>query len=47
MNDLGLCEEFVMPPLYPLNDEERNKILKHFRHNLEKENLLIKTGTNV
>ena len=47
MQELGLCNEFVMPPLYPLADEERNKILKHLRHTLEKENLLIKNGTNV
>jgi dihydrodipicolinate synthase/N-acetylneuraminate lyase len=47
MYELGLCEEFVMPPLYPLNDDEKNKILKHFRHNMEKEVSLTKTGTNV
>jgi len=47
MQEIGLCEEFVMPPLYPLNDEEKNKVLKHFRHNMEKENLLSKPGINV
>lgn len=47
MHQLGLCEEFIMPPLYPLVEEERNKILKQFCHILEKENLLIKNGTNV
>jgi len=46
MNELGLCEEHIMPPLYPLNNEERNKILKHFRHQIEKENLTVSIDTN-
>ena len=47
MNELDICNEYVMPPLYPLADEEKNKILKHFRHIMEKENLMLKTDTNV
>jgi 4-hydroxy-tetrahydrodipicolinate synthase len=47
MYELELCQEYVMPPLYPLADEEKHKILKNLRHAMEKENLMIKTDTNV
>jgi dihydrodipicolinate synthase/N-acetylneuraminate lyase len=47
MNDLELCEEHVMPPLYPMNDEEKAKVIKNLRHVIEKNNLLVKSDTNV
>lgn len=47
MKEAGLCEEYVMPPLYPLSAEEREKLLKNYRHILEKKSLLLKTNTNV
>ncbi|MGH7237451.1 MAG: dihydrodipicolinate synthase family protein, partial [Candidatus Saccharimonadales bacterium] len=42
MREKGLCEEYVMPPLYPLAGEEREKLLKNFRHIQDKKSLLIK-----
>ncbi|WP_461451537.1 dihydrodipicolinate synthase family protein [Mucilaginibacter sp.] len=47
MHELDLCDEYVMPPIYPLGDDERNKILKHFRHQVEKENLIMNSDANV
>jgi len=47
MNEVGLCDEYVAPPLYPLADEEREKLLKNYRHTLEKNNLRINVNTNV
>lgn len=47
MNEAGLCAEYVTPPLYPLGDEEREKLLKNYRHTLEKNNLRLNINTNV
>ncbi|HEY8784569.1 MAG TPA: dihydrodipicolinate synthase family protein [Mucilaginibacter sp.] len=42
MNELGLCDEYVMPPLYSLSIEEKNKLIKNFHRIITQENLLIK-----
>ncbi|MBS1520851.1 MAG: dihydrodipicolinate synthase family protein [Bacteroidetes bacterium] len=47
MNDAGLCAEYVAPPLYPMADGEREKLLKNYRHALAKNNLPINANTNV
>lgn len=47
MFELGLCEEHVMPPLYSLPDEEKNKLLKNFRNIIQQENLMSKNNANV
>ena len=47
MHDIGLCEEYVMPPIYPLSEEEKIKILKHFHHQMEKEILIMNSNANV
>lgn len=47
MYELGLCEEHVMPPLYSLSQEEKNILLKNFRHIIQQENLLQKNSANV
>jgi hypothetical protein len=47
MNDAGLCAEYVAPPLYPMADGEREKLLKNYHHTLEKNNLPINANTNV
>jgi dihydrodipicolinate synthase/N-acetylneuraminate lyase len=47
MHELDICQEYVMPPLHALPEEEKNKILKSFRQIIEQENLTIKTNTNV
>jgi len=46
MHELGLCEEYTMSPLYPLPDEERMKILKSLRHQIQKENLTLTVKAN-
>jgi 4-hydroxy-tetrahydrodipicolinate synthase len=46
MREAGLCEEYIMPPLYPLSEDERNKLLKNYRHILDKKSLLIKNNAN-
>lgn len=47
MQELGLCEEHVMPPLYSLNDEEKNKVIKNLWHVIDRDNLIVKSDTNV
>ncbi len=47
MYELGLCGEYVMPPLYSLPDEEKNKLLKNFRNIIMQENLMQKNNANV
>jgi dihydrodipicolinate synthase/N-acetylneuraminate lyase len=47
MHELDICQEYVMPPLHALSEEEKNKLLKSFRQIIEQENLMIKTDTNV
>jgi 4-hydroxy-tetrahydrodipicolinate synthase len=44
MQDIGLCEENVMPPLYALSREEKNKLIKNFRQVISEENLIIKVN---
>jgi len=45
MNELDLCSEYVMPPLYPLGDEEKSKAIKNLQHVIEKNNLFSPTQT--
>jgi 4-hydroxy-tetrahydrodipicolinate synthase len=47
MNEAGLCADHVAPPLYSLSGEEREKLVKNYRHTLEKNNLPINVKTNV
>lgn len=47
MHELEICEEYVMPPLYPMLDEEKQKVIKNFKHAIEKNNLLVKSDANV
>ncbi|MBS1503989.1 MAG: dihydrodipicolinate synthase family protein [Bacteroidetes bacterium] len=47
MNEAGLCDEHVAPPLHPLADDEREKLIKNYRHATEKNNLRINANTNV
>jgi dihydrodipicolinate synthase/N-acetylneuraminate lyase len=44
MQEIGLCEENVMPPLYPLSKEEKNKLIKNFRQLINEENLLLRVN---
>ena len=47
MQEVYLCEEHVMPPLRPLPAEERNNLIYNFNQVIDRENLSIKTNTNV
>ncbi len=47
MQELYLCNEYVMPPLHPLFDEVKNKLISDFHLLTDRENLMIKTDTNV
>ncbi len=47
MHELGICEEYVMPPLYPMHDEEKQKVIKNLKHVIEKNNLLVRSDANV
>jgi len=47
MQELYLCKEYVMPPLHPLSAAEKNSLLKNFHEIIDRENLMIKTDTNV
>jgi dihydrodipicolinate synthase/N-acetylneuraminate lyase len=47
MQELNLCNDYVLPPLHPLAAEEKNNLIKNFHQIIDMENLLIKTNTNV
>lgn len=47
MHELEICEEYMMPPLYPMPDEEKQKVVKNLKHIIEKNNLLVKSDANV
>ncbi|MGZ3755074.1 MAG: dihydrodipicolinate synthase family protein [Mucilaginibacter sp.] len=47
MQEAYLCDDYVMPPLQPLSAAEKNELIQNFRAVIERENLSIKTNTNV
>jgi dihydrodipicolinate synthase/N-acetylneuraminate lyase len=47
MQELYLCKEYVMPPLHPLSNEVKNKLINDFHQLIDQEKLMIKTDTNV
>jgi len=47
MHELNICEEYTMPPLYPMSDDEKAKVIKNLKHVIEKNNLLVRSDANV
>lgn len=47
MHELGICDEYVMPPLYPMPEEERSKVINTFKSVNESTNLPVKSDANV
>ncbi|MDB4919541.1 dihydrodipicolinate synthase family protein [Mucilaginibacter sp.] len=47
MQELYLCNEYIMPPLRALSAADKNKLIKNFHQIVDQGNLIIKTDTNV
>ena len=47
MQELGICQEYVMSPLKPLTSAERERMIATMHQVMEFENLAVKNNTNV